>query len=134
MKFYRGNFKYTLAVDEVRFVDLHPPADIKTDFILLGTHGYLTIKQGYAWDGASGPTWDDDSNMLGGLVHDALYQLMREGHLPIQTRIRCDEILREICIEKGMSKFRAWYWIKGLKWGGKGSAKKKNRRKIYEAP
>jgi hypothetical protein len=120
-------------VDEIRFVDIHPTEDIKTDFIELGTHGYLKMKKGYAWDGASGPTWDDNSNMLGGLVHDALYQLMREEHLPINLRKRSDEILREICIEKGMTKFRAWYWIIGLKWCASGAAKKKNKRKIHQA-
>ena len=32
---------------------------IKAPFIRLGKGGSLRILKGYAWDGASGPTWDD---------------------------------------------------------------------------
>ncbi|SDW60248.1 DUF1353 domain-containing protein [Nitrosomonas oligotropha] len=69
--------------------------------------GVLTIKKNYAWDGASGPVLDTQRIMRGSLVHDALYQLMREEHLPQKARENADWLLREICIEDGMSKFNA---------------------------
>ena len=67
----------------------------------------LTIKKNYAWDGASGPVLDTQRIMRGSLVHDALYQLMREEHLPQKARENADWLLREICIEDGMPKFNA---------------------------
>ena len=97
--------------------------DIHTAFITLTPDGLLDIKDYYAWDGCSGPTYDDDTNMRGGLIHDVLYQLMREGHLPICYKDIADKLLRDICIEDGMSEFRAWYYYKGVDLFGWGACK-----------
>lgn len=78
----------------------------------------LHISRGYCWDGPSGPTIDTENFMRGSLVHDALYQLMREHSFYRQWRDDADQILKRICLEDGMSKVRAaWvYW--GVKtWG-----------------
>ena len=83
----------------------------------------LTINKGYSWDGPSGPTFDSSNFMQGSLVHDALYQLIREGVLPTDERKRADEIMREICLQDGMSKFRAWYLYRGVRRFGASSAK-----------
>lgn len=51
--------------------------------------------------------------MRGSLVHDALYQLMRERHLDRALhRAAADRILRDICRQDGMGRLRAaWvYW------------------------
>ncbi len=87
--------------------------EIDMRYITLWESGQLFIRERYAWDGASGPTWDDKTNMRGSLVHDALYQLMREGHLDRIYRRYADELLREICLADGMWKFRAdvWFWF-----------------------
>jgi hypothetical protein len=69
----------------------------------------LTIKKQYSWDGPSGPTIDTKNFMKGSLIHDALYQMMRLGYIPESYRKEADKILRYICIEEGMSRFRAWY-------------------------
>lgn len=86
--------------------------EIDTKYIKLWNDGRLFVKERYAWDGASGPTWDDKTNMRGSLIHDALYQLMREGMLGRKWRKYADELLRDICIQDGMNKWRAglWYW------------------------
>jgi hypothetical protein len=55
-------------------------------------------------------------------VHDALYQLMREKVLSPQARLRADEILRDICLEDGMSKVRAWWVFKGVRVGARKSS------------
>lgn len=48
--------------------------------------------------------------MRGALVHDALYQLMREGKLDgDECRIPADRRLKEMCLEDGMNWFRAQY-------------------------
>jgi hypothetical protein len=70
----------------------------------------LIIKARYAWDGASGPAIDTKNFMRGSLVHDVLYQLIREGHLDKGYRKLADQELRRICLEDGMSKIRAW-WV-----------------------
>jgi hypothetical protein len=73
--------------------------------------GVLTIRTGYAWNGASGPTWDDKSNMRGSLVHDALYQAIIEGHLPRTLRAEADALLHAMCVEDGMNSIRAGVWL-----------------------
>lgn len=79
-------------------------------YLRLSPEGRLTVKAGYGWDGPSGPTFDTEDFMRGSLVHDALYQLMREGVLDrYQHREMADRLLRDICIEDGMAPGRAEY-------------------------
>lgn len=52
------------------------------EFYCLTVDGILSIKQGYAWDGPSGPCPDWKCFMRGSLVHDVLYQMMRMKELP----------------------------------------------------
>ncbi len=78
-------------------------------FLVLA-HGILTLKPGYMWDGPSGPTVDTENFIRASLVHDALYQLIREGVLPIKPyRKKADKLLLEICEKDGMSWFRRRY-------------------------
>ena len=77
--------------------------------------GLITVKRGYVWDGASGPTWDTKNTMLGSLIHDALYQLMRGGLIGQDWRKRADEVLYEILIDKGMWKLRAKIWYRAVR-------------------
>lgn len=95
--------------------------------------GALTIMQGYAWDGPSGPTIDTNDFMRGSLVHDALYQLMREGLLDQSFRQLADALLHSLCIEDGMSKFRAAYVYNAVHEFGAKNATKQNPE-ILEAP
>lgn len=96
---------------------------IFTNFITL-QKGRLTIIKGYAWDGPSGPTVDTPSFMRGSLIHDALYQLIREGYLPFEMRIEADKILKSICLEDGMKEWRANYVYFFVRVFGSNSAKK----------
>lgn len=102
---------------------------IQTDFMrLFGSRKikWLKIENRYAWDGPSGPTIDTESFMRGSLVHDALYQLMREGHLDRKIwRLYADKLLRKICLEDDMSKFRAWYVYHSVRLFAAGSTKKR---------
>ena len=106
-----------------------------TNGYLMLQDGVLTIGVGYAWDGPSGPTFDTKDFMRGSLVHDALYQLMRENAIS-RTLYRkyADQLLRIICLEDGMSKFRAWYVYKFVRmFGKKNSMPRKNPRgQIFE--
>lgn len=97
--------------------------------------GFLKIKEGYAWDGASGPTIDTKNFMRGSLVHDALYQLMSNGIIPLKFRKKADMELRRICIKDGMSQFRAWYVYLAVRLFARKYAKPSNREiKILTAP
>ena len=107
---YKSGYKYQLKDNYSVTIPVKPPADIITAYITLNTQGLLMLRDGYAWDGPSGPTIDTLTFMRGSLIHDALYQLMREGKLDRTVfREPVDQLLRAICIEDGMWPFRAWY-------------------------
>lgn len=113
---YKGGYKYQLKSDYVCRIAVIPQAAIQTEYTSLSATGDITIKKGYAWDGPSGPTIDTPSFMRGSLVHDALYQLMREGHLDHGTyREAADQALRAICREDGMWSIRAWWVYQGVR-------------------
>ena len=132
---YRDGYKYQLAEGYSVKVSVIPQAPVKTEFITLGTDGTLTIKRGYAWDGPSGPTIDTKNFMRGSLVHDALYQLMRDAGLSKeQWRDEADLELKRICLEDGMSRLRAWWVHRGVRLGGDPSASPESRRPAVNAP
>jgi hypothetical protein len=82
---YRSDYKYQLAEEYKISISIKPKSNIETEFIDLDTDGNLTVKNGYAWDGPSGPVKDTDENMRASLVHDALYQLMRNDKIKSRT-------------------------------------------------
>jgi len=133
---YKQGYKYQLAEDYVVNVSPILPDDpVNTGYICLNLLGQLTIRKGYAWDGPSGPTVDTLNFMRGSLVHDALYQLMRGGHLDHQTqRDLADRLLRHMCREDGMWWLRAWWVYKGVSLGGSSAASPKSAKEIIVAP
>lgn len=130
---YRDSYKYQLYEDEV-FITGIKGYEVHSDFIDLMPDGKLTCKKGYAWDGASGPTWDTKSSMRGSLIHDAGYQLMREGHLPLDYKVVFDGLFYLTLIHDGMSKARAYIWYKGVLWFAKRATLPENDRPILQAP
>ena len=92
-------------------------------WVKMNRSGRLTTKKGYAWDGPSGPAIDSKNFMRGSLVHDALYQLMRQRLLPQRARRRADQLLRDICRQDGMSKGRADYVYHAVRVLGGSSAR-----------
>jgi hypothetical protein len=108
---YNGGYKYQLKKTHTVAIEIQPSEAIHTEYVDLDCDGSLTMQKGYAWDGPSGPTIDTLSFMRGSLVHDALYQLMREECLDHDIyREAADRILQRICIEDGMCRIRAW-WV-----------------------
>lgn len=112
---YKDGYKYQLAETYSVWVAIFPATAIRHNFISLSPLGFLSIRKGYAWDGPSGPTFDTKNFMRGSLVHDALYQLIREGLLPLSERENADAELRRICLEDGMSAVRAWWVYQGVR-------------------
>lgn len=133
---YKSGYKYQLAEDYRIETCIFPNETIISDYFCLTTYGDLTINKGYAWDGPSGPTIDTKNFMRGALVHDALYQLMREGFLEPseENRKHADDLLKEICLEDGMSKIRAWYVYRSVRRFAMFAADPKNRKKVIEVP
>lgn len=132
---YRSGYKYQLAEGYRGKVSVTPAEPINTEFIKLGTDGTLVIKRGYAWDGPSGPTIDTRNFMRGSLVHDALYQLMRDAGLSKeQWRAEADLELKRMCREDGMGRLRAWWVHRGVRLGGAPWASPESRKPIRTAP
>ena len=108
--------------------------DIDTPWIKLTLLGRLTLLPGFAWDGPSGPTKDDDTNMRGSAEHDAFYKLMRMGLIPLSERDVIDHWLRHILTEDGTSELRADYWYSGVHNFAAAAANPKNKKQVITAP
>jgi len=132
---YNGGYKYQLKENYTVMIGIRPDSPIETEYIALDGEGIITIKKGYAWDGPSGPTMDTLNFMRGSLLHDALYQLMREKYLDHDTyREPADRLLQEICKEDGMSSLRAWWVYQGVRLFGDPAAEPANKRPVVRAP
>jgi hypothetical protein len=132
---YRSDYKYQLA-DSYRInISIRPKTNIETDFIDLDMAGDLLIKEGYAWDGPSGPVKDTEENMRGSLVHDALYQLMRNKEISARThRKAADQLFKDLCKADGVSNFTASVYYKALRKFGRPAASPQNKKKVHRAP
>ncbi|MGL4994742.1 MAG: hypothetical protein ACRC6G_01050 [Deefgea sp.] len=99
----RRSYKYTLAAPYLFECSINIDSEVNTYFIRLSKTGQLFINTAYSWDGASGPMPDLSCVMRASLIHDALYQLMREQHLPQSYRSMADRLLYELCLADGMN-------------------------------
>ena len=132
---YRSGYKYQLDGDySVQLKYIIPSRHIDSEYISLTENGLLTIKHGYAWDGPSGPTVDSKSFMRGSLVHDVIYQLIRQNFLSIANREAADLELIEICKEDGMGFIRRKYVFYSLRRFGLSAALPENDKTILSAP
>lgn len=124
---YTDGYKYQIRKN-MRFA--LPPEfqgiEIETDFIKLETC-LLTIRKGYAYNGASGPTFDTKNSMRPTAFHDAMCQLMAEGLLPREFSPLVNELFRELLLQDGMSSFRSGLWHHGVeKHGAYSTIRNKN--------
>lgn len=126
--------KYQLVRDFKLSMSWKPVRKLATSYAVFHEDGILVIRAGYAWDGPSGPTIDTKSFMRGSLVHDALYQLMREGRLDPSWRKEADKTLRRLCREDGMSWLRAWYVYRSVRAFAGGAIEPERPRPVLMAP
>jgi len=131
--YYKKGFKYQLTRTYTVQTSLLGYS-ISTRYITLTIDGLLTIHQGYCWDGPSGPSVDTKNFMRGSLIHDALYQLMREEELPQEERYLADRILMQACLQDGMCKIRAWYVFESVKKFASFAASPHNKKEELTAP
>lgn len=107
---YRSGYRFQLAEDYSIATTVHDAVRttaLGNDYVWLAPNGWLNVRKGYAWDGASGPVRQTPDIVRGSLVHDALYQLMRECGLSATWKPVADELLRTMCIEDGMPHWMA---------------------------
>jgi len=108
------HWKYRALKDHRIQTAFLPVKSVRTggEFVRLSKGGWLTVKRGYAWDGASGPTFDTPATLRASLFHDALYQLIGEGLLTLDdAREIADEILERVMLEDGAWPLRAKLWL-----------------------
>lgn len=127
-------WKYRLHKDyQVHIGFFGTKAERGNDYVWLD-HGFLTIHEGYAWDGPSGPTFDTRTWMRASLVHDALYQLIREDHLPRSLRKKVDQLMYEHLLEDGMWKPRARWSYAGVRLFGEAATFRRDDQRVLKAP
>ena len=108
--YFRRGFKYVTTRDFYIELSVVPLEPIALPFVTMDMQGRTCIFARYAWDGASGPTIDTLTSMIGSLVHDLGYQLIRLGLIAPEYKEYFDHLLAELCIEDGMWTCRAKIW------------------------
>ena len=133
--YYRSHYKYQLTRPYVVQTGICPPEEIHYQFFTLNTSGVLEVKAGYAWDGASGPTWDTKSSMRPSLVHDCFCQMAADRRLDYKTYATAyNALFRRMCEEDGMWKLRAMIWQAGVIFGRGGDPEMSDGNEELTAP
>ena len=118
-----SEYKYKFKVEENFSIELpfkipdvvHPYASSKD--------GILSVKKGYAWDGASGPIINTRDTLVASLVHDVLYQAMRLNLIKSskENRMIADKNFFEILKMNGVNSIRRKVWYFAVRLFGKKS-------------
>ena len=132
--YFSEGYKYWVRQDFHIKLDIIPDEYINLQFVTMDLDGDTVIRQGYAWNGASGPTWDTLNSMIGSLVHDVIYQLIRLGLINRSYKEYADTVLHDLCTEDGMYSWRADYWRWAVLNFGDGSCLPSAEPKILVAP
>lgn len=115
MKYREVDYKYILTEPISERVAIYPLCKIVTEDVILTEEGVLLINEGFGYDGPSGLTIDDKSNLRGAAVHDALCRLMRLRLLSTRWRKAADKELKRIMIATTRNRGwfgRTWGWIR----------------------
>jgi len=129
IRYYEG-FKYQLAEDYQCATPIFG-VDIKDREFHLDVNGTLKINAGFAWDGASGPTFDSRSSMRASLVHDVFCVCMRDGRLDYSKyQDTVNQFFKQQCIEDGMWEWRASLWHTAVEFADAGNPNQGPDRKI----
>ena len=76
---YQLESDYSTVIYDMDLSDF--PEEFKNDYFSISAKYdrlSICVKPGYAWDGASGPTIDTKNTVAASMIHDILYQFMRE--------------------------------------------------------
>ena len=132
--YYVDGYKYQSRSDMVFHAFVYPDHNIVTDLIILRKDGWMWISKYFAWDGASGPTWDDSTNIRASLPHDAFGALFRMGLLDLRWLPASGDLLHRLMIEDGAAKIRADYYRYAVNDIYTGWADQNSARKMMVSP
>jgi len=136
---YTKGYKYQTERDYWFFIDLTDylsstwvaKVEDLTFITYNHTESVITVKAGYAWDGPSGPTKDDKTNMRASFEHDVLYQMIRHYILRRSFRSIADEQFNKTAKEDGMPWWRRWYYSRALRKFAGFAADPSNKKKVH---
>jgi hypothetical protein len=128
---FRSKYKYQLAADITWQTKIKPVKNAETSRVLLTTEGLIYVREGFAWDGCSGPVIDRPKNMRAGCIHDGLYLLMRAGELDHSFWPKADHEFRLILLESGNPQWLVNMYVKGLQFAKGKAAMVKNRKPVF---
>lgn len=120
-----SEYKYKFKVEENFSIELpFKIADFEHQYASL-KDGILSIKKGYAWDGASGPIINTRDTLVASLVHDVLYQAMRLNLIKSSRENRkiADKNFFEILKMHSVNSIRRKVWYFAVRLFGKKSTK-----------
>ncbi|MDE0100879.1 MAG: DUF1353 domain-containing protein [Bryobacterales bacterium] len=83
--------------------------NVRTPFYTIKS-GAISAQAGYAWDGASGPVFDTHRTLRATLIHDILYQAMRQRKINPADRKLADRTMLAILKEDRMWPHRRVWW------------------------
>ena len=130
-----SKYKYKFKVEENFSIELpFKIPDFEHEYAS-SKDGILSVKRGYAWDGASGPIINTQDTLVASLVHDVLYQAMRLNLIKSSKENRqfADKNFFEILKMNGVNSIRrkVWYFAVRL-FGKKSTIKIQDNDKIKE--
>lgn len=144
---YKTGYRHQLYENCMVCIEIYPEQSIATRYIYLSPDGNMLIRDGYAWDGPSGPCrWLADRMpewiqkiylkhiLPGSLVHDALCQLMRLGLLGPTWADQVNMEFKKVNLDSGMSRPRAWWTHKAVDKFGDFAMDPKNKKPVLTAP
>ena len=119
---YSNGWKYQTEEDYVVQTPLlRMPFDIK--WCAMDRFGVLSLKEGYAWDGATG--WPDFPSIIRpSAIHDALCQAIRLELIPHSMYREVNQFFYQECLRSGMWKAHAAAVLAGVNLAKSGDPKR----------
>lgn len=131
---YKKGYKYQLVKPYEYKIGIYPDRSIYTKHYSLHPSGFLRVEAGYSWDGPSGLTLDTKTFMRGSLIHDIIYEMLRNELIDCKYKKLADKELYEICLEDGMNFIRAWWVYVAVDQFGRKSTLPENKKEVIIAP
>lgn len=107
------DWKYRVLEGFTYQTEIKPKKKIQSSFSSIDINGLITVEKGFCWDGPSGGV-DTENSMLASLLHDIGCNYRAEGLLIDKEIEQFDDLFYKVCIECGMSEFRAGYMYRAI--------------------
>ena len=131
--FYKAGYKYQLTREYYFKTHIQVDVVVETDWIRLDTDGQMTVKKGYAWNGAS-MVPDTQASIFASCGHDATGQLMQLGLISWSWLPISNYEYYKHCLAGGMCELFAMAEYDGLKLFSEVYMKGEDPDIVLEAP